>query len=83
MQKNPESAEEANTITENDEMSDDELDKIDGGAGKGLDSKSEMGEMQSLRLQMAMDRKSKFTSTLSNVMSKVSHTGETITQNIK
>jgi hypothetical protein len=33
-----------------------------------LDSMSEMGEMESLRLQMAMDRLSKLMSTLSNLL---------------
>ena len=35
-----------------------------------LDSLSEMGEMESLRLQMAMDRLSRLMSTLSNLMKK-------------
>jgi hypothetical protein len=48
-----------------------------------LDSMSEMGEMESLRLQMAMDRLSKLMSTLSNVLKKVSDTSQTITQNLK
>jgi hypothetical protein len=48
-----------------------------------LDSMSEMGEMESLRLQMAMDRVSKMMSTLSNVLKKISDTNRAITQNIK
>ncbi len=48
-----------------------------------LDSMSEMGEMESLRLQMAMDRLSKMMSTLSNVLKKMSDTSQTITQNLK
>jgi Arc/MetJ-type ribon-helix-helix transcriptional regulator len=48
-----------------------------------LDSLSEMGEMESLRLQMAMDRMSKMMSTLSNLLKKVSDTASDITQNIK
>jgi hypothetical protein len=47
------------------------------------DALSEMGEMESLRLQMAMDRQSKMMSTLSNVMKKVSDTAQSITQNLK
>ena len=39
--------------------------------------------MESLRLQMAMDRMSKFMSTLSNLLKKMSDTGSTITQNLK
>lgn len=50
---------------------------------KQRDSLSEMGEMESLRLQMAMDRMSKLMSTLSSVLKKISETSETITQNIK
>jgi antitoxin ParD1/3/4 len=48
-----------------------------------LDSQSEIGEMESLRLQMAMDRMSKLMSTLSNLLKKVSETANEITQNIK
>lgn len=48
-----------------------------------LDSMSEMGEMESLRLQMAMDRMSKMMSTLSNLLKKISDTSQSITQNIK
>ena len=48
-----------------------------------LDSMSEMGEMESLRLQMAMDRMSKMMSTLSNLLKKMSDTNTTITQNLK
>jgi len=47
------------------------------------DSLSEMGEMESLRLQMAMDRLSKMMSTLSNVLQKIEETQAGITQNIK
>jgi hypothetical protein len=48
-----------------------------------LDSMSEMGEMESLRLQMAMDRMSKMMSTLSNLLKKISDTANQITQNLK
>lgn len=48
-----------------------------------LDSMSEMGEMESLRLQMAMDRMSKMMSTLSNLLKKISDTSQSITQNLK
>jgi hypothetical protein len=48
-----------------------------------LDSMSELGEMESLRLQMAMDRLSKMMSTLSNLLKKMSDTAESITKNIK
>jgi len=52
-------------------------------ARNDLDSMSEMGEMESLRLQMAMDRMSKMMSTLSNLLKKSSETAAEITQNIK
>ena len=48
-----------------------------------LDSMSEMSEMTSLRLQMAMDRRSKFVEALSNVMKKIDSTQETLVQNLK
>src|SRR4051794_28589468 len=48
-----------------------------------LDSLSEMGETESLRLQMAMDRMSKLMSMLSNLLKKVSDTSGQITQNLK
>jgi Arc/MetJ-type ribon-helix-helix transcriptional regulator len=48
-----------------------------------LDSMSELSEMESLRLQMAMDRRSKFISTLSNIMKKISKTADTLVQNLK
>lgn len=48
-----------------------------------LDSMSELGEMESLRLQMAMDRLSKLMSTLSNLLKRASETSQSITENIK
>jgi hypothetical protein len=48
-----------------------------------LDSMNEMGEMESLRLQMAMDRMSKMMSTLSNLLKKISDTSNSIVQNLK
>lgn len=47
------------------------------------DSLNELGETESLRLQMAMDRMSKMMSTLSNLLKKVSDTSAGITQNLK
>jgi hypothetical protein len=49
----------------------------------GLDSMSEMGETESLRLQMAMDRLSKMMSTLSNLLKKMSDTADGITRNLR
>lgn len=44
---------------------------------------NEMAEMESLRLQMAMDRMSKTMATLSNLLKKMSDTASGITQNLK
>ena len=49
----------------------------------GLDSMSEMGEMESLRMQIAMDRMSKMMSTLSNLLKKMSDTSSAIISNLK
>jgi hypothetical protein len=48
-----------------------------------LDSMNEMSEMTSMDLQMAMDRRSKFVETLSNVLKKISDTQASIVQNMK
>lgn len=48
-----------------------------------LDSMSEMGETESLRLQMAMDRRSKFVEMLSSMMKKISDTQSSIIGNLK
>jgi len=61
-------------------------DEIEGnarGSRYKLDNLSEMGEMESLRLQMAMDRLSKLMSTLSNILKKISETSDGITRNMK
>lgn len=44
---------------------------------------SEIGEMESLRLQMAMDRLSKMMTTLSNVLAKAAATTAGIAQNLR
>lgn len=64
-------------------VSQSEIDIAKEKAKNDLDSMSEMGEMESLRLQMAMDRMSKMMSTLSNLMKKISDTAQSITQNLK
>jgi septal ring factor EnvC (AmiA/AmiB activator) len=48
-----------------------------------LDAINEMSEEASIRLQMKLDRQSKFTSTLSNLMKKISTTQDTLVQNLK
>ena len=61
----------------------DELKAISDYLKNDLDSMSELGEMESLRLQMVMDRLSKMMSTLSNILKKISDTTQAITQNLK
>ena len=48
-----------------------------------LDSKNEMSEMTSIRLQMAIDRRSKLIATLSNIMKSFSEAEEAVVQNKK
>jgi Arc/MetJ-type ribon-helix-helix transcriptional regulator len=48
-----------------------------------LDSMGDMSAIESLQLQMVMDRRSKLITTLSNIMKKISSTSDTIIQNIK
>lgn len=48
-----------------------------------LDSLNELSEMTALRLQMTMDRRSKFVETLSQMMKKSSTTQDILIQNIK
>jgi hypothetical protein len=48
-----------------------------------LNATSEFGEMETLRLQMAMDRLSKVVSTLSNVLKRISDTSQAIVMNLK
>jgi hypothetical protein len=50
---------------------------------KKMDGMSEMSETTALRLQMMMDRRSKFMSMLSNMLKKMSDTQNTIVQNLK
>lgn len=60
-----------------------ELDAMVIKAKNDLDSMSEMGEMESLRLQSAMDRMSKMNSTISNLLKKIHDTQQSIIQNLK
>lgn len=48
-----------------------------------LDSFSEIGEQMQLRLQNAMDRRSKFLEAVSNLMKKQSDTASAIVSNLK
>ena len=52
-------------------------------ADRTLGHLDELSGLESLRLQMAMHRLSRLTSTLSNVLRKASETAQTVTQNIK
>ncbi len=61
----------------------DEIDKTEQDIKDKLDSVNEMGETESLRLQMAMDRISKMMSSLSNIMKKISDSESSIIQNMK
>jgi len=70
------------------ELNLDDLDKVTGGGLAGdvnsvLNSMSDMSEMQSMRLQMAMDRTSKFTEALSNILKAGSDTASRIVGNMK
>ncbi|HUO98615.1 MAG TPA: hypothetical protein VMU01_08090, partial [Rhizomicrobium sp.] len=47
------------------------------------DSMSDLSEMQSMRLQMAMDRYSKVMETRSNILKKIDQTDDSITKNLK
>lgn len=64
-------------------MSSAEFDRRFERAKNDPDSLSEMGEMESIRLQMAMNRQTKLMATLSNLMKRLSDTSSTITQNLK
>jgi hypothetical protein len=60
-----------------------DADEITERAKQGLDSLSELGETESLRLQMAMDRLSKLMDTLSNLLKKNSDAAQGIVKNMK
>jgi flagellar hook-basal body complex protein FliE len=53
------------------------------GASGQKDSLADMSEMQQMRLQMAMDRRSKLIEALSNIMKKLNDIGDSIVQNMK
>jgi len=60
-----------------------DIDNVREAVRNKLDGLSELGEMESLRLQMAMDRLSKMMSTLSNMVKKISDTANSITHDIR
>lgn len=60
-----------------------EMKSIESGLKGELDDMKKQAEITSLRLQMAMDRRSKFISILSNMSKKISTTQDILVQNIK
>jgi hypothetical protein len=58
-------------------MTVDELQSVSGG------DPGELSQMDSMRLQMLMDRRSKFAQSLSNIMKKISDTNGQINGNLK
>ncbi|HJO94834.1 MAG TPA: hypothetical protein QF753_15655 [Victivallales bacterium] len=54
-----------------------------GNTNKKLNNMNEMSEINSLKLQMTMERRSKLISTLSNIMKKISNTQDALVKNIK
>jgi len=61
----------------------DALQKQQGELKDKLDSMTEMSETTAMRLQMMMDRRSKFMEALSNMMKKMAATSDSIKQNLK
>lgn len=59
------------------ELTMDALDAVSGG------DLGDMNQMDSMRLQMVMDRSSKFAESLSNIMKKISDTSSQIVGNLK
>lgn len=51
--------------------------------GQNLQSMNELSDMTSMRLQMTMDRRSKFIQALSNIEKKITNTSSAIVQNMK
>ncbi len=60
-----------------------ELRQVQDKLNANLDSMNDLSEATSLRLQMTMDRRSKFLETMSNIMKKISTTSDTVVQNLK
>lgn len=83
LQKQPVAKTAARSTSYQDPAGKQEISDMAARVNQELKSLSEMDEMESLRLQMAMDRQSKMMSTLSNLLKKVSETADSITQNLK
>lgn len=80
---NPDTVKLARSASGKSKVNKKELDAIREKMKGDLDSMSEMGEMESLRLQSAMDRMSKMNSILSNLLKKIHDTQQSIIQNLK
>jgi hypothetical protein len=61
----------------------DDLSEVSRNLSENLDSMNDLGQMTSSRLQMAMDRQSKFVEALSNLMKTISQTEDSVVQNLK
>jgi len=72
-------------LPEGQKISQSEMKKVFGGLQMpdGLTAMVSMSELDALQLQMTMDRRSKFISTLSQMMKKISTTEDALVQNIK
>lgn len=68
-------------MSQDQELNLNDLDKVTGGYGVG--DLGDLSDSTSVELQMAMDKKSKFTQTLSNVLKQVGSTASAITGNLK
>ncbi|GEM_PF-5968415 len=60
-----------------------EIERLRALLAKGNDGNDGLNETESVQLQMAMDRQSKFMNALSNILKKIDSTQETIVQNLK
>jgi len=76
-------AKQVNAPAKNQKVSQQEIDAAKSDIQRKLDSLSQTQEMNGLRLQLAMDRRSKFISTLSNILKKLGETQNSIIENLK
>jgi hypothetical protein len=60
-----------------------ELDDEVGSLQRDVDAEADLSELETLRLQMAMDRISKMMASLSNLLKKLADTNSSIVQNLK
>jgi len=81
--KESQAAIKAALASEKDQLRKSDADEIMVHAKQGLDSLSELGEMESLRLQAAMERRSKLMELLSKLLKQHSDTTQDIVKNMK